>query len=139
MQRVKQVGCARGDFVAAFMFGAVTVGGGAIAADFPNKAVRMVTGSAPGGGSDTVARVIAEKLNERFGQPMLVDNRAGAGGTIGADIVAKAPPDGYTWLVATSSSMVVNPAMQKISGSGSGSVSVPSVSPVFVTVNCRSA
>jgi tripartite-type tricarboxylate transporter receptor subunit TctC len=45
---------------------------------------------------------------------MLVDNRAGAGGTIGADIVAKAPPDGYTWLVATSSSMVVNPAMQKL-------------------------
>ena len=61
-----------------------------------------------------MARTIAEKLNERFGQPVLVDNRAGAGGTIGADIVAKAPPDGYTWLVATSSSMVVNPAMQKL-------------------------
>jgi tripartite-type tricarboxylate transporter receptor subunit TctC len=81
---------------------------------YPNKAVRLVTGSAPGGGSDTVARTLSEKLNERFGQPFLVDNRAGAGGTIGADIVAKAPPDGYTWLVATSSSMVVNPAMQKL-------------------------
>jgi tripartite-type tricarboxylate transporter receptor subunit TctC len=81
---------------------------------YPNKAIRMVTGSAPGGGSDTVARTLSEKLNERFGQPMLVDNRAGAGGTIGADIVAKAPPDGYTWLIATSSSMVVNPAMQKL-------------------------
>ena len=86
----------------------------AMAADFPSKPLRLVTGSAPGGGSDTVARTIAEKLNERFGQPVLVDNRAGAGGTIGADIVAKAPPDGYTWLVATSSSMVVNPAMQKL-------------------------
>lgn len=81
---------------------------------YPNKAVRLVTGSAPGGGSDTVARTLSEKLNERFGHPFLVDNRAGAGGTIGADIVAKAPPDGYTWLVATSSSMVVNPAMQKL-------------------------
>jgi tripartite-type tricarboxylate transporter receptor subunit TctC len=81
---------------------------------FPNKPIRMVTGSAPGGGSDTVARTLSEKLNERFGQPVLVDNRAGAGGTIGADIVAKAQPDGYTWLVATSSSMVVNPAMQKL-------------------------
>jgi len=84
------------------------------AADFPSKPLRLVTGSAPGGGSDTVARTLSEKLNERFGQPVLVDNRAGAGGTIGADIVAKAPPDGYTWLVATSSSMVVNPAMQKL-------------------------
>jgi tripartite-type tricarboxylate transporter receptor subunit TctC len=68
----------------------------AMAADYPTKAIRVVTGSAPGGGSDTVARVLAEKLSERFGQPVLVDNRAGAGGTIGADIVAKAPPDGYT-------------------------------------------
>lgn len=114
MQTVKRVKGAMGGLVIACVFGALAVAGGAVAADFPNKAVRMVTGSAPGGGSDTVARVIAEKLNERFGQPMLVDNRAGAGGTIGADIVAKAPPDGYTWLVATSSSMVVNPAMQKL-------------------------
>jgi tripartite-type tricarboxylate transporter receptor subunit TctC len=86
----------------------------ALAGDYPSKAIRVVTGSAPGGGSDTVARTLGEKLAERFGQPLLVDNRAGAGGTIGADIVAKAPPDGYTWLVATSSSIVVSPAMQKL-------------------------
>ena len=99
---------------AAILFLATTATLTAYAADYPNKAIRVVTGSAPGGGSDTVARVLGEKLSERFGQPVLVDNRAGAGGTIGADIVAKAPPDGYTWLVATSSSMVVNPAMQKL-------------------------
>ncbi len=86
----------------------------AIAGSYPDKAIRVVTGSAPGGGSDTVARALGEKLTERFGQPLLVDNRAGAGGTIGADIVAKAPPDGYTWLVATSSAIVVSPAMQKL-------------------------
>jgi tripartite-type tricarboxylate transporter receptor subunit TctC len=87
---------------------------GAAQAKFPGKAIRIVTGSSPGGGSDTVARTLSEKLNERFGQPVLVDNRAGAGGAIGADIVAKAPPDGYTWLVAQSSSLVVGPALQKL-------------------------
>ena len=92
----------------------LTIGAYAGEPVFPAKPVRLVTGSAPGGGSDTVARTLSEKLAERFGQPVLVDNRAGAGGAIGADIVAKAPPDGYTWLVATSSSMVVNPAMQKL-------------------------
>ncbi len=99
---------------AAFAALLICAGSTVSAAEFPNKPLRLVTGSAPGGGSDTVARTLSEKLNERLGQPVLVDNRAGAGGVIGADIVAKAPPDGYTWLVATSSSMVVNPAMQKL-------------------------
>jgi tripartite-type tricarboxylate transporter receptor subunit TctC len=100
--------------LAAAVAGMTAVAPAATAAEFPSKPLRLVTGSAPGGGSDTVARTLSEKLNERFGQPVLVDNRAGAGGTIGADIVAKSPADGYTWLVATSSSMVVNPAMQKL-------------------------
>ena len=78
MQTVMGLPRARGGVFAAFVFGAAALAGGAVAADFPNKAVRMVTGSAPGGGSDTVARTLSEKLNERFGQPVLVDNRAGA-------------------------------------------------------------
>jgi tripartite-type tricarboxylate transporter receptor subunit TctC len=88
--------------------------GAAIAAEYPGKPIRIVTGSAPGGGSDYVARTLAEKLNERFGQPVLVDNRAGAGGAIGTDIVAKAAPDGYTMLVSTGSAIAVNPALHPL-------------------------
>ena len=90
------------------------IGHAAERAVFPEKPVRMILPYAPGGNGDIVARIVAQRLGPVLGQPVLVDNRAGAGGTIGADIVAKAPPDGYTWLVATSSSMVVNPAMQKL-------------------------
>lgn len=79
---------------------------------YPAKPLRLVTGSAPGGGSDFVARALAEKLSERFGQPVLVDNRPGAGGAIGADVVAKANPDGYTLLLNTGSAIAVNPALQ---------------------------
>jgi tripartite-type tricarboxylate transporter receptor subunit TctC len=79
---------------------------------YPAKPLRLVTGSAPGGGSDFVARTLAEKLSERFGQPVLVDNRPGAGGAIGADLVAKANADGYTLLINTGSAIAVNPALQ---------------------------
>ena len=86
----------------------------AVAADFPNKSLRLVTGSAPAGGSDFVARTLAEKLQERFGQPVIVENRAGGGGTIGAHIVVKAPPDGYTMLINTGSAIAVSPALQPL-------------------------
>lgn len=79
---------------------------------YPAKPLRLVTGSAPGGGSDFVARTIAEKLAERLGQTVLVDNRPGAGGAMGADVVAKSNPDGYTLLVNTGSAIAVNPALQ---------------------------
>ncbi len=79
---------------------------------YPVKPLRLVTGSAPGGGSDMVARTLAEKLTERLGQQVLVDNRPGAGGAIGADVVAKANPDGYTLLINTGSAIAVNPALQ---------------------------
>ena len=85
-----------------------------LAADYPNKALRLVTGSAPAGGSDFVARNLAEKLQERFGQPVIVENRAGGGGTIGAHIVVKAPPDGYTMLINTGSAIAVSPALQPL-------------------------
>ena len=79
---------------------------------YPSKPLRLVTGSAPGGGSDFVARALAEKLSERLAQTVLVDNRPGAGGSIGADVVAKANPDGYTLLLNTGSAIAVNPALQ---------------------------
>lgn len=76
--------------------------GTAFAAEsFPNKAVRFIVPWPPGGGADFLSRVVAQKLTERFGQNVVVDNRGGAGGVIGAELAAKAPADGYTWLLET--------------------------------------
>ena len=63
---------------------------------YPDKAVRLLVLSPPGGGSDITARAIAQKLTEKWVQNVIVDNRSGAGGVIGMEITAKAPPDGYT-------------------------------------------
>src|SRR5258705_8023232 len=68
------------------------------AADYPVKSVRYVVAFAPGGLNDIVARLVGQKLGETWGQQVVVDNRAGAGGNLGADIVAKSAPDGYTLL-----------------------------------------
>jgi tripartite-type tricarboxylate transporter receptor subunit TctC len=69
------------------------------AQEYPSKPIRLVAPFAPGGGSDILARVIGQKMTERYGHAVLIDNRTGAGGNIGAEIVAKAPPDGYTLLM----------------------------------------
>src|SRR5687767_10399344 len=69
------------------------------AQQYPDKAVRIVVPTAPGGGSDLVGRILAQKLTEALGQQFIVDNRGGAGTTIGSALVAKAPPDGYTILL----------------------------------------
>ncbi len=81
---------------------------------YPNKPIRIVVGFAPGGGTDFIARVIAKKLGEQFGTQVLVDNRPGAGSTIGAELVVKSPPDGYTLLV-NAASYTVNPSVYKLS------------------------
>lgn len=73
--------------------------GAAVAAGFPERPVRMVAASAAGGGTDIIARLLAQKLTERLGQQVIVDNRPGGGGVIATDITAKAPPDGHTLLV----------------------------------------
>lgn len=79
---------------------------------YPSKPVRVVVPLAPGGGSDIVARIAAQTLSDAWGQTLVIDNRPGAGGTIGTTIVAKAPADGYTALVS-SSTMAIGPALFK--------------------------
>ena len=86
---------------------------GAVAQPYPGKAIRIVVGFAPGGGTDIVARIIGAKLSETWKQPVLVDNRAGATGTIGADIVAKSPPDGYTLILGHVNSHGIAPNLFK--------------------------
>jgi tripartite-type tricarboxylate transporter receptor subunit TctC len=76
---------------------------------YPTKPIRLVVGFAPGGGTDIVARAIAPKMGEILGQSVIVDNRSGAAGTIGADMVAKSAPDGYTLLVGHSNSNAIAP------------------------------
>src|SRR4051794_32587499 len=81
----------------------------ALAQSYPTKPVRLVVGWPPGGAADGVARPLAMKLSEALGRPVLVDNRGGATGTIGAAAVAKAPADGYTLLLGTSNELVLSP------------------------------
>ena len=87
--------------------------GVAFAQHWPAKAIKMVVPFSAGGSTDTVARIISEKLTSRLGQPVVVENRAGAGGSIGSDMVAKSAPDGYTMLVGTSSTMAILPYLYR--------------------------
>lgn len=90
--------------------------GGAFAAsgDYPSKPVRLIVPFAPGGGTDIVARVLAQKLTESFKQTVIVDNRAGGGGTLGVETAVRASPDGYTMIIM-SGSYATNAAMFKMS------------------------
>ena len=80
----------------------------AVAQTYPSKPVRVVVPFSPGGATDIVTRIVAQKLNELWGQQVLVDNRAGASGNIGGEIVAKAPPDGYTVFMTSGSIVTAN-------------------------------
>jgi tripartite-type tricarboxylate transporter receptor subunit TctC len=82
----------------------------AAAQSYPNKPVRVVISFTPGSSTDIVGRIVLQKLNETWGQPVVPENRAGAGGSIGSAVVAKAPPDGYTLLI-NSNAHCVNPAI----------------------------
>jgi tripartite-type tricarboxylate transporter receptor subunit TctC len=82
--------------------------GAAAAAAYPVKPVRLVTTFAPGGGADVVARAIGSKLQESWGHALVIDNRAGAGGIVGTEIVARAAPDGYTLLMGSAAGLFLN-------------------------------
>jgi tripartite-type tricarboxylate transporter receptor subunit TctC len=89
--------------------------GAATAQPYPVKPVRVIVPFAPGGGSDILARGLVPKLNEALGQPLVIDNRGGAGGLVGTEIAQKAPPDGYT-IITISGSYAANAALYKSSG-----------------------
>jgi tripartite-type tricarboxylate transporter receptor subunit TctC len=81
---------------------------------YPSKPMRVIVPYAPGGATDLIARLVGQKLTERLGQPVIVENRPGAGGVIGAEAGAKAPADGHTVLLAVPAEMVVLPHLQKM-------------------------
>ena len=100
----------RRDFIILSIAATTTVPAATYAADtFPSRPIRLIVPYPPGGGTDIVGRVLGEKLSANLGQPIVVDNRGGAGGVLGTEIVAKAVPDGYTLLLPTSH--VINPSI----------------------------
>ena len=90
---------------------ALFVSSHAFAQNYPSKPIRLVLPYPPGGGTDVIARPLAQKLTEQLGQQVIVDNRGGAGGNIGMEFVAKSPPDGYTLLFALTAQYAVNPSL----------------------------
>src|SRR5437667_11577562 len=107
------------------------------APSFPTRPVRMVVGFAPGGGTDIIARLLAQKLTERWGQAVVVDNRLGASGNIATELVAKSAPDGYTLLMAFSSH-ASNAALSKLPfdiNKDSSSISLVGSGPAVVLAN----
>jgi len=104
---------------------------------YPDKPIRFVVPFAPGGGTDIIARAMAQKLSEAFGQSVVVDNRGGAGGTIGAEIAAKSTPDGYT-MIMVSGSYAVNAGLYKLPYdplNGIDTVSLVGTSPFIVALH----
>ena len=100
-------------FVCALLAAACGLGGSASAQSFPSKPIRMVVGFAPGGPADVMARLIGQRISGTLGQSVVIDNRPGAGGTIGARAVAESDPDGYTLLLGNTSTLVISPLIYK--------------------------
>lgn len=94
---------------AAALIGNAAFTGGALAQAYPNKPIRLIVPFAPGGVSDTSARVVADKLGQRLGQQVVVENKPGASGNIGTAMVAQAAPDGYTLVLGFDGTIVINP------------------------------
>jgi tripartite-type tricarboxylate transporter receptor subunit TctC len=85
----------------------------AAAQSYPHKPIRLIIGFPPGGGTDVTARTITQPLTEKFGQPIVIDYRPGAGGTVGNGIAAKGTPDGYTWLMSATGPHVIAPSLYR--------------------------
>ena len=102
-------------FVRALALGLATAvgAGAALAQAFPTRPVRIIVPQTPGGASDALARMIGQKLSERWGQPVVVENKPGAGGNVGTDYVAKAPADGYTLLMSYVGTQAINGSVYK--------------------------
>jgi tripartite-type tricarboxylate transporter receptor subunit TctC len=83
------------------------------ARDYPARPIRLIMGNAPGSSTDTIGRIVAEKLGAALGQPIVVDNRVGAGGTLGMEIGKNAKPDGYTLIVASLGALTISPHIRK--------------------------
>ena len=97
------------------MLAALAAAAPANAQSYPTKPVRILVGAPPGGGTDIIARLLAEKFSEAFKQSFVVENKPGASNTIAADLTAKAPPDGYTLLAATNTGQAIAPHLLKLS------------------------
>jgi tripartite-type tricarboxylate transporter receptor subunit TctC len=100
---------------------------GALAQPFPSKPVKIIVPFAPGGNLDVTARLVAESMAKTLGQPFVIENRAGAGGALGHEVVAKSPPDGYTLVAGTTATTIVSPLMV-----GNSPYSLQSFAPVGV-------
>jgi tripartite-type tricarboxylate transporter receptor subunit TctC len=107
--------------------------------DYPNRPIRLIIGFPAGGSTDIVGRVVAQKLSERLGQAVIVENKGGAGGTIGTDAAAKAAPDGYTLTLGTTSTMAVAPGAYSKLGydpiKNFSPISLVAVTPYLLVVN----
>jgi tripartite-type tricarboxylate transporter receptor subunit TctC len=117
---------------------AAAVAGGALAADYPARPITLIVPYPPGGGNDVIARLVAAKMSQQLGQPIVIENRGGAGSTIGTRDVARSAPDGYTLLIATSS-LAINPSLYPDAAydpkKDFAAVGLIATSPNFVLVN----
>ena len=107
MNRRSVLGAAAASAVAAWL-----PAGASAQATWPNRPIKLIVPFPPGGGSDVIARVLGTRLSARLGQPVIIENKGGAGGALGTDMVAKAPPDGYT-ILFTTTAMATNAASGK--------------------------
>jgi|688.fasta_scaffold13067_3 tripartite-type tricarboxylate transporter receptor subunit TctC len=129
-------------YVPRFLIAALLLGTSLVSyaqSEYPNKPIRLIIGFPAGGSTDIVGRIVAQKLGERLGQTIVVENRGGAGGTIGTDAAAKAAPDGYTLTLGTTSTMAVAPGAYSKLGydpiKSFAPISLVAVTPYLLVVN----
>lgn len=121
---------------------ATVVAAQSAASSYPNRPVKLVVGFAPGGGNDIIARLLADKLSKSLGQPVIVENKPGAGGAVAAAFVKAQPADGYTLLVGASGAMVIGPAVgtpvEYDTASDFEPISILGTFPLVLSVNAQS-